>query len=177
MTANVNEETGIAYGVIDARNVPFLMEDIIDKGTDETYEAMLKMHINTLTTVFEEMGMQDAHETAEQVVGDATFDVDMDENEYSYEDEDGNKFLLGHLGGAPLIWCVKTDRLIYASACSPCVPNAGDLDSLVRNSDRRNIRCYSVPTGYLDEDSEDHETIKKAYKEYDEFHAEAISNE
>jgi hypothetical protein len=71
---------------------------------------------------------------------------ECDESNYAYTDEKGNDFLLGYLGGAPLIWCIKTSKIVKARGCSPCVPNAGDLDTL---DEEGGFECYGVPDEYL----------------------------
>jgi hypothetical protein len=73
---------------------------------------------------------------------------ECDEPSYTYQDKAGNQFLMGHLGGATLIWCVKTDKIVKARLCSPCVPNAGDLSHL----DEDGYECYGVPDQYKDSD-------------------------
>ncbi len=75
-----------------------------------------------------------------------------DEPTYQYTDKDGNKFQMSYLGGAPLIWCVKTDKVVsVCRLCSPCVPNAGDLGSGILTGDEADggYRCYGVPDKYL----------------------------
>jgi hypothetical protein len=77
--------------------------------------------------------------------------LECDECEYSLEDSSGNQFLLGYLGGAPLIWCIKTDTIVYVkSLCSPCVPNAGDLDSGI-TTEHNGYACYGIPAQYLED--------------------------
>jgi len=119
MTANINTETGIRYGVISANNARWLANDIYDYG-----ENLTRLGLN-------------------EQFGD-------NECEYGYVDSDGNQFLLGYLGGSPLIWCIKTNTIVYVkSLCSPCVPNAGDLDSGLTD-EHNGYACYGVPTHYLE---------------------------
>jgi hypothetical protein len=62
------------------------------------------------------------------------------EEEYSLE-KDGMKLQLGYLGGAALVWVLESPHTTYSRPCSPCVPNAGDLDSLSDTG----IECYTLP--------------------------------
>lgn len=180
MSANINSETGIRYGVIQAHSVPLLYDEIYSCGTDESYLAWKKDRIAELLSLLQtkdadelanyicEHGRREkARVTAEEIIKDlddseptnddaeAVFDnldlneqFECDESEYSYEDKEGNQFLIGYLGGAPLIWCIKTNRVVHVkSLCSPCVPNAGDLDSGLTD-DESGYACYGVPTEY-----------------------------
>ena len=65
--------------------------------------------------------------------------------DYSYRDSEGNEFMVSYLGSAPLIWCLKTDKIVKARLCSPCVPNAGNLSEL---DDEYGEKCYGVPDKY-----------------------------
>lgn len=69
---------------------------------------------------------------------------DADEPDYRYEDDEGNVFRMSYLGGGPLIWCIRTDRVVKARLCSLCVPNAGDLTALDGP-----YECYGVPEKWL----------------------------
>ncbi len=150
MTANINSETGIRYGVIDANSVPWLLESIIDNGVNETWEAFKRERIEEageLVAKWEECGLGNTENLAEQLFDDVDWDFyEAQEEEYTYTDEKGNQFLLGYLGGAPLIWCVKTSKIAQARECSPCVPNAGDLNS----QEEGGFECYGVPEEYLE---------------------------
>jgi hypothetical protein len=59
------------------------------------------------------------------------------------------------LGGAPLVWVLKGPIGSVNRLCSPCVPNAGDLDSgfiggdQVPPPDFKGYECYVVPPNWL----------------------------
>jgi len=67
-----------------------------------------------------------------------------EEPAYELEVED-MKLQLGWLGGAPLVWVLKSPHTTRARECSPCVPNAGDLDSL----DEGGFECYTLPEDWF----------------------------
>lgn len=115
-----------------------------------------------LEKTIDEAGVWGAYNIAKNIMEDTDFDdlanlekdigsvVDCDfqfdsyqaeEEEYMYTDKKGNEFQLGWLGGAPLIWVLKSDNIVCARPCSPCVPNAGDLDNLNDGG----IECYGLP--------------------------------
>lgn len=150
---NVNATTGIRYGVVSGHNAPYLMERIFDSGTDETFAAYRADCVRRMASLLEDMGQRDAEIQAEEIVDNFEWDnYECDESEYSYTDPKGNKFLLGYLGSAPIIWCVETDTLTYVkSLCSPCVPNAGDLDS---GFDPHGMKCYGIPSEYAGTDGD-----------------------
>lgn len=54
---------------------------------------------------------------------------------------EGVKYGISHLGGAGLLWVYFSPHVTRAKLCSPCVPNAGDLDS----RDPDGYECYDVP--------------------------------
>lgn len=146
---NINSQTGIRYGTIYGNDARGLMEHIFDHGTDETFEAHKRECEKTMAAALEECGQRNAERQAKDIVGEFDWDhYESDESEYSYEDREGNKFLMSYLGGAPLIWCIKTSRIVKVhSLCSPCVPNAGDLSS---GEDENGYECYGIPDQYQD---------------------------
>jgi hypothetical protein len=88
---NINPVTNLRYGVIDARNVPELYEQMFNEGD---------------------------------------FDPDIEECPISFEAE-GFKYELMYLGGAPLIYVMDSPFVALCGECSPCCPNAGDLDLIM----------------------------------------------
>lgn len=210
MPANVDPNTGIAYGVIDARKVPYIYENILDHGTNESlkyavnevkdhlrnnliefdaataFEAIvvsddededdvLRKKVQILTTMLDDtirfatelkgLDTASAVEAALDVVDfeSGTFEIeevvdaildDMNQREYftsgdgehrhTYNDG-GFEYILDYLGGAPLIWVTKSPFATYCRTCSPCVPNAGDLDNCGVMEDSNNIAYCPDP--------------------------------
>ena len=154
MLINVNPKTAIPYGVISGHSVPHLYADIMEKGVNER----LKYRDDNIRETIESL-CKDLMEKAdtEEIIDFVTEKANRAEEgyggsdieSYSYTDEKGNQFRLGELGGAPIIWCIETDTIVSARKCSPCVPGAGNLDSLSENG----IDCYGVPPEYLGEGS------------------------
>lgn len=152
MTANVNPGSGIPYGVIKASSVPRLYEAIRDNGVNVRIRDRDLEITETLTSVLSPLlNKEELAEAIAEVISrcnEAENNAGFDDSEdtFEYDDPDGCQFRLSPLGGAPLIWCIKTDRISQAMRCSPCVPNAGDLDSLSEYG----ISCYGVPKKWLD---------------------------
>lgn len=78
--------------------------------------------------------------------------VEIEEPEYDWSevtDHGEVKYHVGWLGGAPLIWVIVSPWVIGCRKCSPCVPNAGDLDAPTDQS--ANCLAYSLPPDRLPE--------------------------
>lgn len=67
-----------------------------------------------------------------------------------YGEIDGIKLMLSSLGGSPLLWVFNSPYLDNVRLCSPCVPNAGDLDT----PDGNGYQCYAPnPEWYGEEEA------------------------
>lgn len=65
---------------------------------------------------------------------------------------DGVTYRISWLGGAPLVWALNGPCGYAARLCSPCVPNAADLDAgFVEGLDDEStgFLCYVVPKDWL----------------------------
>lgn len=147
--SNVNTATGIRYGVISANSVPDLYDEITTNGESLNWRAHIAEAESRVAALLEELGASRAEREAKDIVSNLDWDgIEFDEQDYEYTDSDGNQFQLSHLGGAPLIWCIKTSSVVHCrSLCSPCVPNAGDLDSGIVSAED-GYECYGVPATY-----------------------------
>lgn len=74
---------------------------------------------------------------------DIGWQIDEPEIEGVYE---GVTYRIGWLGGAPLLWVLKGPMTYVRSLCSPCVPNAADLDS---GFDQNGFLTYTVPQDWV----------------------------
>lgn len=82
--------------------------------------------------------------------------LEIEEPSYTLETAEGLQLALGWLGGAPLVWVIDSPETTVAPACSPCVPNAGDLDNRApRGShDFAGVICFDLPADwYLPSDA------------------------
>lgn len=170
---NTNPITGIRYGAIAFHNIdPDLGQELwYTYGKDVSYEAAC-----------EELRGEIQHEVEDEVErGDLDEDDAVPEIESRYErraeeiqiDEptiegeyDGVKYYISWLGGAPLLWVFDGPIGHARTMCSPCVPNAADLDSgyymegepfdPVEEWGHFGFECYVVPRDWLrtDYDSE-----------------------
>ena len=139
MQPNVNELTGIRYGIISANSLDGeLVQDLLYyEGEDLSWkEAEEEIKI-----AMREEGVTE--EDWDRTLDDRLSDVYIDEPIVEGECE-GVKYRTSWLGGALHFWIFESPRIGLYSECSPCCPNAGDLDS--PNDD--GVECYDVPEGW-----------------------------
>ena len=139
MQPNVNPETGIRYGIISANSLDGeLVQDLLYyEGEDLSWkEAEEEIKI-----AMREEGVTE--EDWDRTLDDRLSDVYIDEPIVEGECE-GVKYRTSWLGGALHFWIFESPRIGLYSKCSPCCPNAGNLDS--PNDD--GVECYDVPEGW-----------------------------
>lgn len=134
---NYNPETGVAYGVASMNGLKsWLWDEIVTHGRNLSAEGYV------------------ADCAAEGIDED---DIDWDGVEFdepAWEATiDGIKVGIDWLGGAPLLWVFESPHIVEAPACSPCVPGAGDLDSIGGASSGGSVRCYSIPDDWRNTNS------------------------
>lgn len=99
---------------------------------------------------FERQGHGASFDYVDRVVERELSDLDVDEPVYEGVFE-GVTYSIAWLGGAPIL-CAKEGPVGYAnSLCSPCVPNAADLDSGfgLQEHTEGGWQCYVVPQDWL----------------------------
>lgn len=156
MTANVNPDTGIAYGYISANALhPDIVNELQMEGTDVHYEDCWQEFLRDKKSEYDSL-METRREQAEE--DGKTFDENMfdafdpedfrDEFNDSYQpdepihegEKDGVKYRTSWLGGALNVFIFESPYITEtAGRASPCVPNAGILDSV------GDVRAYDVP--------------------------------
>jgi len=170
----------------------YVLDDLFhgDGAVDLSWQdamAQLKSELNMEADLIEEEaedGFHERHDPREQLESliDAAYDKrgypdrdsfidgefekrsqDIDISEPTIEGEyDGVKYRISWLGGAPLVWVLEGPTGYCRSLCSPCVPNAADLDSGFEESPRSEIaealypwQCYVVPADWLPGEDEE----------------------
>jgi hypothetical protein len=148
-TANINSTTGIAYGYIAASALDSdLVNDLMDNGTDTYAEEAYKEWRATTADM-----LLDTDESIESLE-DAMAEADNLSHEFwdSYESYEpavegeykGVKYCSSWLGGALNFFIFESPVITTkAREASPCVPNAGILDTLDGN-----IQAYDVPADW-----------------------------
>jgi hypothetical protein len=192
MRANINPETGIPYGVIDARSCQWLWETIVNEGRDVTAEAheeqvrkelernlasdlgeyevnpklcshsgsvQFYLFVLAMLNRYPQFFPKDRTEEVARAVLDEVYDdasntfsiseaiefiwkyyadewlygdfEDTSEHTFAWEQDGRFSYQVSSLGGAPLIWVFKSPYVTPCRQCSPCVPNAGNLDDMM----------------------------------------------
>jgi hypothetical protein len=78
--------------------------------------------------------------------------LEFDEPDYDWAEQTDHgmvKYHLSWLGGAILVWVNESPWVIGCRQCSPCVPNAGNLED--PGDDTANCLAYSLPPDRLPE--------------------------
>lgn len=150
MAANINPNTGVAYGVISARSLDpeiiAMIEDNGDNVSEQNAEDEIRREINAEI----EGGKLEADAFGDEMEKRIQrWHENSDEHVYRYVeyDDDGKievEVYSTWLGGAQLLYVIQSPHLCSAAPCSPCCPNAGDLDNRYENGDR-GVTCYDVP--------------------------------
>lgn len=179
MVPNINQETGIAYGVISGHAIEPDVLDMIERNGDnlsereaeEGFRVAINNEIETgklNADLFEEemeRRLREWHECSGEHI-----------YRYVEYDDDGKievEIHTGWLGGAQLLWVIQSPYLSLAYPCSPCVPNAGDLDNRCGADAAEAVTCYDVPPEWrVSENGSD--AVAESDDEFDEDDAESL---
>lgn len=130
MNVNIDPETGIHYGVISIHSVGWgLLDDIYMYGVD-----------NILQSYIEEL---QAEGKSEEEIDEALDSYSCDGTNITYEDNDYKLWI-----NDATIMVIKSPHCIRTRFCSPCYPNAGDLDT----PDSAGIVTYAIKPEDLRDD-------------------------
>ena len=154
-TANINRETGIRFGAISCHSLdPDVLNSIQDRVFDLEYEAAYKDHLKKLLWSASLIIMNDDLTVQQLIDKCEAHDIDPDLDYFADAFDccepsgtikhDGLIVTFDWLGGCPLIIVNDSPFVAFAVPCSPCVPNAGDLDNL----DHDGVECYNVPKNW-----------------------------
>ena len=131
--ANVDMETGVRYGVMNLNRLDG------DTASELYAQATGLVYQKELDQLAKERPEMDEYEL-ECELEHCEFEPDGAPFEY-----EGLTVGVSLLGGAPLLWVYKSPHTAKARLCSPCVPNAGDLDNL----DEDGYETYTVPKDWV----------------------------
>jgi len=132
---NVNANTGVPFGIISAHSLHPDMVDVLLYGSQAK---------NITLDVFErDLRARLVAERLDEDEIDARVEEEL---EYFSPEEptmvgtrDGVEYSTVWLGGALHFFIFESPVLAHCTPCSPCVPNAGDLDTAGYYA------CYGVP--------------------------------
>jgi len=132
MIPNIHPETNIAYGVTNLNSLKdWVYDEFFNHGKNTSYAAALDDWQKTNPDC-------DEQEFADEYMGE--------EDCYSLE-KDGMSLELSYLGGAPMVFVLESSITTLCSQCSPCVPNAGDLNS----QHELGMRAYTLPGDWFED--------------------------
>jgi len=170
---NVNLESGIHYGVILTRTLDQdamnrIYENNVDTAFEEAEEQAkndmvnfeepfalayvpqyLREEVKAVIRAIPSLGVDEEKfkERAWEIVNDFWSDnYESDGESWRYEDEDVT--LTSCLLGAIMV--LESKYYTLAPRCSPCVPNAGDLDSTDSTSEK--VMTYCLPPKWFTDD-------------------------
>lgn len=151
---NTNPETGIRYGTIylnhlDGDTADWLFTEGTNVSEEEAYkDAEIEIRAEVAAEI-ESGEFDDENNDLENEVNwrmqNWSDNCQIDEP-YIEGESEGVKYGISWLGGAPLLWVYKSPHITKHGLCSPCVPNAGDLES------EGDYECYDVPTGWKEKE-------------------------
>ena len=155
MTANIDPETGIAYGTIYLNSLAdWVFDEFFYHGTNLTSAAAEEDFLAEWRA-----DNPDAEEGDEDdALQDFWDDYYCNDEELYRLETDGMILEISYLGGAAMVWVLKSPHTRMVRECSPCCPNAGDLDS-----GEGGVVAYDLPPEWYgkeeaccgDKDSED----------------------
>ena len=135
MLTNINTETGIRYGYISADSLdPDLVHTLMhEEGKDLAYEEYMEALEKKYGDDFDECRASDDYYCDEPVI---------------HGEHEGVKYISSWLGGALHFFITESPVVARCVLCSPCVPNAGDLDT------PGDVMTYSVHNDWRREENE-----------------------
>lgn len=145
MFPNMDLETGFHYGCIDQNSLdPEVLCGLMDDSEDLIYEECMQEIRDGATEALEDGTIQefliendlddvdDENITVDAIVGSASQSYMNDYHQFYYEDAE---YKLDFCEDMNCIIICKSPYYTFCGACSPCVPNAGDLDNPVTPED------------------------------------------
>ena len=126
MIPNINPETSIPFGYISTHSI---RQEIVDEIFTYGENLSFKDALQELQEAIDCLPYQMVHDALKDAAAEALSDAwDADEEIYAFE-IDGVKGQTSWLGGALLLVILESPVIANCAPCSPCCPNAGDLDN------------------------------------------------
>lgn len=146
---NVHPETGVRYGTVYLNSLAdWVFDEFLHNGEDLSYKSAKEDFEQSFRAYFE--GDPDDLDDALDEALDRFNDEYMSEESNYRLVQDGLELELTYLGGAPLVWVLKSPHTTRVRLCSPCAPNAGDLDA----PDENGVEAYTLPTEWFRQDND-----------------------
>jgi hypothetical protein len=171
MFPNMNFETGIHFGCISQHTLdPDALMGLIDDSADVLYDNASDEFESDLKTAIEDGNVLEClkNNYMDESLVDEEFDTIVDEwcqsyqndcHQFYYTDEE---YEMDFSDDMNCIIILRSPYYTYCRGCSPCVPNAGDLDCPVTPDDYANDahtsiytmfkKAYCLPDHFFDDD-------------------------
>jgi hypothetical protein len=158
--ANIDNATGIRYGVIHAHSVnPDALDDIYTRGENLSYKAAKDEAQATLRqdmeSTLDDLGVlpySDRQRYVARVSESVWDDIEQEWNDHYEEDNDtyrygsdGYVIETSWLG----LYVIKSPFYTLAAYCSPCCPGAGDLDT----PDPEGVKTYCLGPDWFEDNT------------------------
>jgi hypothetical protein len=151
-STNVDTETGIRYGVINANDLASVFWEIVESdGTDLDFKQAMDDIAQELESAIKSALSDysvtcDYKEAAQAVMDSMTVEYESpgDCTRYHYEDKEKGLIFQTCSGGD--IFVIKSPYYTFCSFCSPCAPGAGSLGT------DGNVQTYCLGPEWFDED-------------------------
>ena len=162
---NYDEKTGIHFGVISPNNIcQETLNDLCDKSTDTIYEESKNEMIKDLNAFCDNHGLSIHNIPADEIIEEWNQSYQNDNHGYEYEDQEYTLKICDDNFG---IFVIKSPYYTYTRLCSPCAPNAGDLDNPIKADHRcKDITNTGAKTYCLPREFFDSEYSKIPYRYY-----------
>lgn len=155
MIPNINPETGVHFGIIACNSLDgdMLHTLLYEKGKDLSYaEAVEEEKARQFAEFIAAKDVIDRYGTHSGI----EFWPDLNNFDPQIEEpviegtHEGVHYRTTWLGGAQLLFIFDSPHRVLATPCSPCVPNAGDLDhvALTEEALAGAVLTYDVPADW-----------------------------
>lgn len=151
--SNINPTTGIRFGAINGQSIhPEVLDELHSLARNETYHRLRDEREQQLSaelrSTFDRINEDLFAQVIELQLEAESEHGDFDDEEPSADIvHEGVSLKFGYLGGAVLLIIHDSPYTwVVESLCSPCVPNAANLDS---NIDSAGYIAYAPPNSWL----------------------------
>jgi len=147
--SEIKASLGMLDDESDSEQVMAVLGDIYGGYNLASYVKDILEILSSPSNVIKINGLIEAYPVVDElwdlICDDVEYESDNDCQDYTLTDIDGTEYRLG----SDLIWVFYSPTIVYVeSLCSPCVPNAGDLDSGLTTQDL-GYECYGIPENWL----------------------------
>lgn len=142
---NTDPATGIRYGVINSNSLEsWVLDEIMYNGENLTYKDALEQHLTDAEAALEPLGVEWSGDLSD-VIEDQFAQAYYEENDTYLAVVDGVRLLLRE----STVTVLASHVTAQVSECSPCYPDAGDLDS----PNEYGVTAYTVPFDWFAENN------------------------